>query len=78
MAFLTDVGLRPSPEYSVDRYPNNNGNYEPGNVRWATDLEQNRNRRPMKAITNFTDEEMLYEFARRGFDTSAIRQLLAP
>jgi hypothetical protein len=41
--FLQDMGPRPSPEYSLDRI-NNNGNYEPGNVRWATSLEQQVNR----------------------------------
>lgn len=43
-AFLRDVGRRPSPLFSIDRFPNAHGNYEPGNVRWATDEEQNRNR----------------------------------
>lgn len=42
--FLADVGPRPSTEHSIDRFPNNDGNYEPGNVRWATDLEQGRNK----------------------------------
>lgn len=40
--FLSHVGRRPSPKYSVDRI-NNNGNYEPGNVRWATKHEQAAN-----------------------------------
>lgn len=44
-AFLADVGQRPTVEHSLDRFPNNDGNYEPGNVRWATVTEQARNRR---------------------------------
>lgn len=43
-AFLADMGERPAGT-TLDRYPDTNGNYEPGNVRWATDLAQARNRR---------------------------------
>lgn len=38
------MGGRPSTDYSLERI-NNNGNYEPSNCRWATDMEQNRNKR---------------------------------
>lgn len=42
--FLQDVGPRPSLKHSIDRI-NVNGNYEPGNVRWATASEQALNQR---------------------------------
>lgn len=41
--FLEDMGLRPSIKHTLDRFPNNTGNYEPGNVRWATQKEQSNN-----------------------------------
>lgn len=48
--FLADMGSKPTPEHTLDRI-DTNGNYEPGNCRWATGQEQMRNTTRNRVVT---------------------------
>lgn len=63
--FLAYLGPKPSPKHSLDRYPNVNGHYEPGNVRWATATEQQNNKRNNRVIEFRGEKATTAEWCRR-------------
>jgi hypothetical protein len=62
-AFLAHMGRKPSPRHSLDRYPNADGHYAPGNVRWATPREQTLNSRKARIIEFHGERRALKEWA---------------
>lgn len=88
-AFLADMGEPPSPQHTLDRI-DSNGDYEPGNCRWATAREQARNRTTNRYITYRGQTRLLIEWceilgqnvarvrARLGLGWDEERALTAP
>lgn len=72
VAFLEDMGKKPTPKHTIDRI-NNNGDYEPGNCRWANQREQLANSSRVKLYTIDGIEARMPEHAMRyNLSTSAV------
>lgn len=87
--FLADMGARPLGT-TLDRWPNRNGNYEPGNCRWATPKQQANNTkknrilivkgisRTMSEWADITGIDMRLIHARLKLKWSVERAVLQP
>lgn len=61
---MRDVGQPPSEAHTLDRKDNANG-YFPGNVRWATPLEQGSNKRNNVWVTYQGERYTISQLARK-------------
>jgi hypothetical protein len=74
-AFYADMGQRPSRHLNLDRYPNNDGDYEPGNCRWATRKQNCRNKRTNASIKHRGQSMTFAELGELyGLPTMVLRQ----
>lgn len=73
--FVKDMGERPSKGHTLDRFPDQNGDYELSNCRWATWVEQSRNKKSNIWIEYNNKRMILTDWAKElGTKLSVIRR----
>lgn len=75
--FFDYMGNKPSAEYTLDRYPIKDGDYVPGNVRWASPEQQAENRRNAVLLSFKGETKTLRAWGRYlDLDEAVIRRRL--
>ena len=78
--FVVDMGPHPGSGWTLDRYPDKNGNYEKSNCRWATRTQQNRHRRLSQntgKLTGAIVADIRARYVRPSYRVSNTRELAA-